>query len=236
MKKYVLFFLMSNCLLFFSCDVKFEPNVRVLATGLVVDELGDPISGAEISVYTRRSTGIIFAPAPSGTNAFLLGRNYSNENGEFNVVSLLDKDIDFSIVVLKDNNYTYYEYATSTVSNVPDNLVFNLETITLKRVGTFNYNITRVSGEGNSLQFSFKFKDTNCFEYFDEEILVPLESYCFENQALNRTLGDENPNLDGSFKTPYGTEVEFSYSTNEQETITEIVTINQDNYDFTFNY
>ena len=222
--------------MFLSCDVKFEPNVRVLATGLVIDELGEPISGAEISVYTRKSTGIFLAPAPSGTNEFLLGSNYSNENGEFNVVSLFDRDSDFSIVILKDNTYTSYEYATNTVSNVPDNLVFNLETITLKRIGALNYNISRVSGEGNSLQVSFKFTDTNCLEYYNENGLDTSQSYCFEEQILSRTLNDDNPNLDGSFKTPYGTEVEFTYAINEQETITEIVTINQDNYDFTFNY
>nr|WP_321221496.1 hypothetical protein [uncultured Psychroserpens sp.] len=236
MNKYVYFFLISVLLMLFSCEVRFDPNVRIAVNGTVVNDEGAPIEAAEVSVYTRRSTGNVFAPGPSSSNEFLLGRNYSSQNGNFEVVSIFDRDEDFSIVVLKDEDFSHYEYATNTVENVPDNLSFNLETVELKRVGNVNYTITRESGSDNSLQFSFKYVIPFCLEFYNLDGLDPNQSFCFEEQFLNRTSSNNNPDFEGNFRTPYGTQVEFTYTLNEQESITEIFTLNQENYEFTFSY
>ncbi|TXE15403.1 hypothetical protein ES692_16865 [Psychroserpens burtonensis] len=237
MKRHPHFFLILIPLLILSCEVRFAPDVRVQVKGMIISDTGEPISDAQISVYTRRSSGgYINAPGPLGTDDYLLGRNYSNQDGTFEVTSLFDRDEDFSIVVFNENNYTNYSYTTSTVDYVPENLTFDLETLTLDRVATIDYNFTRTSVEGNTFQYIFNFRDTACLEYYVEGVVDSGLSYCYQNRTLNRTLNDNRPDIAGRFSSPYATVVDFTYSINEQDPITQTFTIDQDNYEFTFSY
>lgn len=84
-------------LLLVSCGLpEFEKNTRILVKGSVVDENSNSIPNVEISVFTRRSLWFI---RRDDEDAFLLGKNYSQQNGTFNVVSLFDRDDDFTIEI-----------------------------------------------------------------------------------------------------------------------------------------
>lgn len=234
MKPYLIVFLIA--LVLYSCEVNFEQDSRIIVEGTVVNEVEEPVGGAQISVYTRRANGgFITAPGPSGSSDYLLGRNFSSENGTFQVVSLLDRDEDFSIIAAREN-YSTYEYARSTVDYLPEDLTFDLETIVLKEVGTINYNIQRDSGLDQSIAFSFVYIEPYCLAYYNEEGLVLESSYCFEERSFSRTLNNNLPNLEGNFKTPLGTIVEFTYTINDNEQITETFILDQENYEFTFSY
>jgi hypothetical protein len=232
MSKNLKYFAFIALVIFLDCTPNFENNTRILAKGIIQDQNTVPIADAKVSVYTRRPNGFfIFSQ-----NEYLLGQNLSQSDGAFEVTSIFDKDPDFSIEINAGDAYTKYVYKTDTEDYTPANLVFNLGTVQLKQLGNVNYNITRTSGNGNTLRFSFKFVNDLCIEVFEEGILDPLQSFCFEENYNGRTLNDTNPDIVSSFKTPYGTVVEFTYSINDQPDVTETFTIDQENYDFTFNY
>jgi len=222
--------------LLLSCETRFETNTRVLVKGKVVDDFGQPISNAEISVYTQKGTGYILTPGPSGEDEYLLGRNICNADGTFSVTSIFDEDVDFFIEVVSDNNFSEYIYKTSTLFYTPENLVFDLQTVTLKELVNVNYNISRVSGEGNSISYTFTFIDDFCIEVFEEGELIENESYCFQDIELNGTLNDNLPNIERNFSSVLGSIVEFTYSINNQPEVSETFTIGQENYEFTFTY
>lgn len=221
---------------FFSCTTRFENNTRILVKGRVIDDNGNPISNAQISVYTQRSNGVWSLPSPSGNDEYVLGRNYSDSNGDFSVTSLFDTDADFSIEINAGSDYARYGYYTSTTNYMPSDLVFDLENVELKRIGDFNYNISRISGEGNSINFTFRYENTYCNQFFLEEELIEEQSYCFENDFYSRTLNDNNPDIESSFYSTIGSTVEFVYSINDQPEIIETFIINEPTYEFTFTY
>jgi hypothetical protein len=217
---------------FFGCSPSFEDNIRILVKGVIKDQENNPISNAEIKVYTRDASGFF----TFSDSEYLLGQNTSQSNGVFAVTSMFDKDADFSIQINAGVNYTKYVYQTSTENYTPSDLVFNLETIVLKQLGNVNFNITRTSGEGNTIQFSFKYVNDLCVEFFDEGVIDTNQSFCFEELTIGTTLGDNRPDFENNFIIPFGTIVEFTYSINEQPEVIETFIINQENYEFLFNY
>ncbi|TXD81461.1 hypothetical protein ESY86_18180 [Subsaximicrobium wynnwilliamsii] len=234
-KNYRIIFALLLAGLVFSCETRFEDDIRVLARGSVVNESGAAVADAEIAVFTRRGTSSIFSGS-SSSDEFLLGRNQSQSDGTFEVISLFDRDLDFSIQITLDEDHTNYAYLTSTVEYLPDDLVFDLETVTLKTIGTVLFNISRISEEGTSMAYSFNYKDTRCVAYFVDGELDPDQSYCLEPITINRVLNDNRPDIENSFRTPFGTEVEFTYSINDAAPITETFIVNQSTYEFNFTY
>ncbi|WP_179375342.1 peptidase associated/transthyretin-like domain-containing protein [Winogradskyella wichelsiae] len=231
-------FLVIICLLFsfYSCETKFEDDIRILVKGKVVDGFGVPIAGAEVGVYTQRGRGAFFAPGPSGSDQYNLGRNFSDSNGDFSVVSLFDNDADFSIEIDAGDSYSKYNYYTNIIDYVPSDLVFNLETIELKTIGIVNYNISRISGEGNTLSYSLKYENVYFEAYYEEGILVEGESYCYEDVFESWILNDINSDRESTLVTTVGSTIEFIYSINDQPEIIETFIINEPTYEFTFTY
>ncbi|WP_411766316.1 hypothetical protein [Winogradskyella sp. A3E31] len=223
-------------LILFNCEVRFEDDTRILIKGQTLDEQGSPIPDAEVSVFTRRRTGSFFVPGPQGTDEFLLGRNFSSNDGNFSVTSLFDKDDDFSIEIDAGDYYSKYVYRTTTVNYTPDDLIFDLDTVELIRLGQVNYSITRTSGDGNSIQFSFKFKDAICVEVYDAGELALNEGFCFEDRTETGSLNDNRPDVEQSFFAPLNSTIEFTYSINGEPEVTETFILTDSTYAFNFNY
>ncbi|WP_407556383.1 hypothetical protein [Winogradskyella sp. 4-2091] len=217
----------------FSCVDRFEDDTRILVTGQVINEAGDPVENAIISVYTRRPRGIFVS---SGFDEYVLGRGYTNESGEFSVTSVLDLDDEFSIEIDAEDELSKYRYYTSTINYVPPSLVYDLNIIELKALGTLNYNITRTSGEGTTLDYRFKYTNINCVEYYEQGSFDENQSYCYNDLLDFGFLNDNNTEVEHSLNTVLGTIIEFTYSINNQSEITETFTIDQSNYEFTFSY
>lgn len=223
-------FLVCILLTSFSCDVYLEDDTRILVEGTILDQNNSPISGAKISVQTKRSN------YSGGENQYILGEGYSNADGYFSVISLYDGDEDFAIEIDGGDTYSTYVYKTNTLDYTPLDLTFNLETVHLKKTATFNYNIVRTSGESNTLRYSFHYMESFCLEYYEGTTLNEFQSSCYQERVVSQTLNDSNPDVEWLLNTPLGEAIEFTYSINEQPEITEVITINQANYDFTFNY
>ena len=223
---------LTGCVLMMvlNCEVQLEDNTRILVEGTIIDENNSPISDAKISVQTKRSN------YSDGENQYVRGEGYSNAEGKFSVTSLYDKDEDFAIEIDGGEDYSTYVYKTNTLEYTPLDLTFNLETVSLKKLATFNYHIERTSGESNTLRYTFKYIEGFCLEYYEGTTLNEFQSSCYQEQVVSQFLNDSYPDVQWLLSIPFGDVVEFTYAINDEPEITEFITINEDNYDFTFTY
>lgn len=222
--------LLLSLLFVFSCEISLEPDTRIVVSGKVLDTSGNPIDEATISVYIRRNQ--LF----SSSENYLLGRNNSDSNGVFQVVSLFSKDEDFVIEVKAGNMYSQYAYVTNTETYTPFDLIFQLNEVQLKNTSKFTYNINRTSSSENVLNYSFTFKSIDCVDVYENENLNATQSYCNTSRIVGTQLNDNKPDISDSFITLLNTEVTFSYTLNNEQEISETFLINEDNYEFNFNY
>ncbi|WP_299095210.1 carboxypeptidase-like regulatory domain-containing protein [uncultured Winogradskyella sp.] len=214
----------------FSCeDTIIEDNIRVLVHGSVVDQNTEPITNASIKVYADADA--------FGADRVLLGEGVSDASGNFNITSLFGPNELFLVDVSSGDQYSTYRYQTNTEEFTPNDLTFNIETVELKALSSFTYNIIRESGEGNTLQYNFTYFDANCIEIFEEGVLDESQSYCNSMRVTGSTLNNLSPNIENrSFIVPLQSQVEFTYSLNEGEEVSEIITINSSDYAFEFSY
>ncbi|MUU79444.1 dioxygenase family protein [Winogradskyella endarachnes] len=219
-----------------SCDTSFESNTRLLVKGKVVDSDGNPVENAEISTYTYRGTGFFIYPAPTGSTEYLLGKNVSDANGDFSVISLYDNSSDFSIEIKANEDYSEYIYRTSTYDYTPDDYLINLQEVTLNNLAQATISISRTSGEGNTISYSLNYFYPTCIEVYDEGVLNSAETFCNYPSYINNTLDDNLPDTAHTLNVTQGSEISFTYSINNEPEITEILIVDVSNYQFNFNY
>ncbi|SHH65372.1 carboxypeptidase-like regulatory domain-containing protein [Winogradskyella jejuensis] len=216
-------------LLFLNCaDTQVDNNVRVLVTGTVLDQNDIPIYNANVKIVTDANS--------NGALPVLLAEGLGDVSGNFEIISLFGSNNLFYIEISADG-YSTYTYRTNTSEFRPEDLIFNLGDITLKKLSKFNYTITRESSLGTTLDFSLSYITPTCIQVFDEGVLNTNESFCFEENFIARTLNDNFPDIaNRSFFVGLGDIVKFTYGVNggvEQE---DILTINSEDYVFEFTY
>ncbi|APY09508.1 hypothetical protein BWZ20_14880 [Winogradskyella sp. J14-2] len=204
-------------------------NIRVLVKGKVLDQNGVPLPNANIEVYTDAN---VFS-----ADRVLVGLGESDAFGNFKITSLFGPNELFYIDVSLNSQFSEYRYLTNTEEFTPQNLIFDLETLQLNALTTFTYNIVKVNEASNTLQYNFMYLDPNCTEFYEEGVLNTQLSNCNVIRNRGATLNNLSPNAENaSFKVPLQSQIEFTYSLNGGDTISEIITVNEDNYEFTFNY
>ena len=215
-------------ILCFGCNkTDIENDLRILVKGKVVNQ-GLAIGSAEISVNTD-SGGY-------GANMVKLGGGTSNPDGTFEFVSLYGQNEFFEIEVSYQDNYSSYLYLTNSENYYPQDLTIDIGTIELREIANFNYNFTRTSPQGTTLEYTMFYTNPNCVEYFENNVLNPVQSSCYEQFTFSRTLNDINSEVNQSLSVPLGSNIEFSYSIAGGALITEIITVNQSNFDYDFSY
>ena len=217
-------------LLFLGCaETEVDNNVRVLVTGNVVDQNNSPIENATIKVVTDADA--------VGASSVVLAEGVSDAAGNFEMVSLFGSNALFYIEVSNGFDYSQYVYSTSTSEYRPEDLMFNLDGVVLNKLSQFNYNITRQSPTGTTLDFSFSFIDPYCREFFTDGILDTNQSFCFQERQISRTLNDDFPDSSNrNFTTALNENVTFTYSINGGAEQTEVLTVNSEAYVFEFSY
>ncbi|MGV6831914.1 MAG: hypothetical protein ACWA5P_10215 [bacterium] len=216
--------------LVYSCEVNLEPDTRILVSGQVLDEVNQPITQAQVEIASRIATSIF------GEDNLILGSGLTDDSGSFNVVSLLERDDEFAVKVNKNQDFTSYTYITDTAANNLDDLEINLGEVSLKRIATVSFNIIETSGAGNTLNFTLKYNDIECVEFFNGEEIDVNNSFCFQQVQISQVLENTVNSTNGIFSTPLLSEIEFTYSINNQAPITETFIVNETSYEFTFNY
>ncbi len=229
------FLIIFTCLL--QCEVPYKDNTRLLIKGKIVDENNQPILNSEIKVFVRRDSDFLFSLGASNENdGVFLGRATSANDGTFSIITLLGEDEDFVIEIYGGDDYSKYMYRTNTETFIPDDYLIDLETIILARRAAFEFNITRTSPTGTELQYNFDYFSIPCLEVYDNGVLNEEETSCYEQRNRNRFLNDERPDSLGDFFSFLGSEVVFTYSINGQPEVTEILTIDETEVQFNFNY
>ena len=210
-------------------ETDIENDLRIFVRGKVLNE-NIPLQNATIEVSTEA--------AGSGAGTIILGNGTTNTNGDFEFVSLYGQNDFFEIEIKRENEfeYTSYTYRTNTLDYYPEDLTIDLGTIELKQISDFNYNINRNSPQGTTLEYTFTYTIPSCEEYFEAGILDPNQSFCLEPFTFSRTLDDNNSSVSNDFLVPLGSIVEFSYSINGGTLITELITVDQINFDYDFSY
>lgn len=226
---FALIFAVSGLIIFGCAETEVDNNIRVLVKGKVVDQNNLPINNANIEVYTDANT--------PGALPVLLGLGTTDNLGGFEITSLFGSNSIFYVEVFLDNQFSKYTFQTTTPDFYLEDLIFDLQTVTLNQISIFNYSITRSSPDGTSLEFSFKFSDPDCFQTFDEGILNEQQSFCFQDRMVSRILNDTRPNVDDAqFIIPLNASIEFTYKINDGPEVTEIINSNTTNYEFEFSY
>lgn len=217
-------------LVFIGCDrTQIDNDIRVLITGNVIDQSNVPISNAHIEVYTDTNSSL--------SDRVLVGEGFSDDLGNFSVTSLFGGNDLFYILISAGTDYATYRYQTSTEEYTPDNLLFDLDTVELAQTAIFNYSIIRGSAEDTTLDYSFRYIEPSCLQIFEEGILNENATDCYEVKQLSGQLNNLVPDVeDRVIIVPLDSQVEFSYSINQGESISQIININTIEYAFQFNY
>lgn len=210
---------------------EFEKNTRILVKGTVVDENNNPISKANIEIFTERATGLF------SSGNYLLGSGLSDVEGAFSIISLFDRDEEFQIeVYTEEQSFSKYYYLRDTNENPTTNLIYDLKTVMLNSLAQVNYNITRTSSSNTELKYSFQYQTTDCVEVFDDQGLNLVQSNCLQEVTLNGSLTENQPEISRSLTTLLGSIFKFTYSINDEPEITETYTIDKEKYEFNFSY
>ena len=222
--------------LVFSCEVQFDRNVRIEVTGVTVDENVVAIPNVFVGVFTEAARFTGFYPTLNGDREYLLGSSNSDENGDFSVASLFDSDQDFFIFVDGGDSRTNYIYSSDTFDFEPQNFLFNLGEVRLKKKANINFNITRTSPSGTTLDFYISYQSPLCEEVFVNGVLDETLSNCNRMVSVFRTLNDDSPDYEKTSNSFITGTIEFGYSINGGAETIETYIINQENYDINFSY
>ncbi len=213
----------------FSCEVPYDNNTRLLVKGQIRDENNQPISGAEIRAYVE----VEFFLGSVDEN---IGATLSQENGQFEIISLLGRDEDFVVDVIVNENYTSYQYRTDLTGFTPTNYLIDLGQVPVRRIATLDFNLERVSPAGTELEYTLEYIIPECRETYFEEVLNEEESFCYVSNLDSGTLTDENPGLNLTYITTLGSEVKLTYSINGQPQVIQQITIDNVENEFNFEY
>ena len=228
-KKWILFYCLFHLVLISCEETEVENDIRVLVTGNITDQNTMPISNAHIEVYIDTNSSL--------TERILVGKGFSNNTGNFIITSLFGPNELFYVEISAGDQYATYRYQTNTQEFTPSDLRFDLETVQLARLATFNYDIIKTSTGNNTLAYSFRFIRPQCSQVFDEGELNETASQCYGTGQTSGQLSAISPNVeDREIKVPLGSQIEFIHRINEEESISEIIDVNTIDYAFQFNY
>jgi len=230
-------FVLLLIILSYACVPRFESNTRLLTVGNIEDQNGTPLSDIDVTVYTQVYSSYGFFFFVSATeDEFELGSGHSKNDGTFSIISLFDKDDDFTIALKGDSTYTDYFYATSTANFAEDDLTFDLGTISLKKLANFELLINRVSPVGTELNVNLTYQFPKCLEFYEDGNLIEEQSSCYENRVVNLNFPPNESGFSQTYETFLASTVTISYSIDGASEISETFSIDQDNYSYEINY
>ena len=111
-----------------------------------------------------------------------------------------------------------------------------MSTVRLAETSNFNVNIIKESTGDTALDFSFTYIQPNCFEVFEQGVIIEGQSTCFPEATFSRTLNIDLPETNRQILIPLNSTVMFTYSLDGGEETQELITVNSANYVFEFSY
>jgi len=213
--------MLKNTFIFFCVVVSFmtlqgcndiDDNRRVLVTGNLVNDAGNPIEG--IAVEARG-------------NSTVLGKATSDEYGAFNFTSIESNAKDYSIYINaepdQDSTYATARYvnndapANSTEDNTikRDQNLYDLGTVVLRQVQRFKFEIIKNPATKDTLNYTFTITEANCTVSLSDIEMNDAHLDCFTDYTISGEILPEDNSYSTDFKTLLNTEATFSYRINQ---------------------
>jgi len=211
-----------------SCSGPPEPNItsnlRLLTTGKIVDVNSNPLEGILVKIELDNLRG----------TKLEIAQGFSDANGEFSLPTLYgDNDI-FRVEVGNNEGFSRYSYSVLTDDYEPENLVFDLGEIQLKRLSSFQLNVNNSSLENNTLEVEVFYEQPYCDVFYEGDIFI--ESNCYAQTRRVYQITENNINFERRLLVPLSSNVEIVYSINGGDDISEEVIINETEVIYEINF
>jgi len=223
LKKSLLFVFIG--FLFFSCKPEVRDNIRLSVKGELRDGNDNPIS--DIPIKTR-------------AYLYLLGNDLSDEQGQFDFVSLASDHPYFEIHINSpgwlDSTETNFNNDFSTITYTFKESSFEqayaLSTVTLRKRAFLNLKIEKTSTQNDTLNWFLEYKRPMCnykigYENVDED------ADCYRITGIS---GITNLDYEDQFHSVQNSEAVFGYQINSGEFQTVYIELNQDTTNYVLEY
>lgn len=236
MKKKTLL-LFALLLMLSSCE-DVENNRRLLVKGNFVNEDNTPIENVEVfTTFSHDDFGI-----QNPTNP--IGQDFSDEDGNFQLISLVPKSLNMLIVVNRDlflsqsANTGAYPYVTieidrSLFQEVNDITISNF---TIPKIASLDININKISTGSAELNWSITYNEVFCESVVSDVSELQNLNFCDVFSIFQFQNDDLNPSEEITIETLRNSTVVFTYSINGQNPEEIIIPINNTSNTFEFEY
>jgi len=172
----------------FQCDpdIEFVDNERLLFSGTVVDDLGNPIENVPVKIYASRN---FFDPVFSSVNANdeLLGNGQTDSSGAFSLVTLSPSNALNIYGLINIDARGVLGTKTPLVINsinflAQEDFTYALENLTLEALINFDFRIERTTNTTDTLRYSLRYKPEVKSINFDEDFT--LDPILINDQSL----------------------------------------------------
>ena len=239
MKYYQQFGCLLLVLLLFSCErIDVQDNKRLVFSGNLTDESGQPISNALISSTLLNSDNI-------SNVQNITGQSQSDDNGNFEFIALAPKATESNLII--DSNFGNDEqnqdsrYVNFNL-NFPNSRIFdevfevNINDLVLPRQSKLEVDIKKTSSNSVILNWSLDYISDVCFVEISSVEELDNISFC---DNFIRTSGQNNPNNPDTkidFYSLRNSEAIFSYNIDGEPTQSIQIPLNNADNVFEFTY
>lgn len=229
-RTYIKLILPLICLIFMAstCDVDYENNRRIVVSGKITDEAGNPLADIPVRTFAE---------------FYLLGKTTTDSSGDFEFISL-ESDYENLLIrvnYLIDDDFGLIEspYTGIQLINAQDGRPqsnYKLGTLILKNTANLQLNFINTPGDTNTLSYNLSFSDTNCRTVLFNEEGLPGETECYPLHTYTGNFDESSEDFQLKVSSLLGSTVDFTYHLNNgaAQTITIPLNNTQTTYDFEY--
>lgn len=202
----------------YSCELRYEDNERLLFKGEIKGLTDLPLADISVEVYaTNFSISDFQLETLSRENSFedinLIGENFSNEQGAFNVVTVSPaNEVSTVIVINGANSGAYVENKPSIFylfenNTVNDKVTYTLPTTILPNKLNFELVVERTTANNDTLSYSVSYPKINKIQRFPTDN-QQQEAFNFRFNELLPSIQQQRDTLE----TVDGDIIKFQYT------------------------
>lgn len=218
---FIVTLLLSSCS---SPEPNITSNLRLLTTGRIVDENLNALEGIFVEIELDNFNGTDLE----------IAQGFSDANGEFSLTTLYGENDIFLVKIINNEGFSRYSYSVITEDYEPENLVFDLGEIQLKRLSSFQLNVINSSLENNTLEVEVNYEQPNCDVFYEGDTFI--ESNCFPPTSRVYQITENNIDFERRLFVPLSSTVEIVYTINGGDQITEQILINDTEVNYEINF
>lgn len=224
-----------SVILLLSCET-IEDNKRLLFTGNLIDDAGEPIANAQVSAIFSNSTG-------DNNQQDILGQDQSDNDGNFSMISLAPNSSGLNLVlnsIFLSKDSIEQIYPTLNLFFTRDYfervLEIKLNSIALPKLSNLEIKIKKTSSNPAILDWSLDFRNTICTLDIQSEEDINNISFCSDFIRYTNQNNPSQPDIQENFKSLRNSIAIFSYTLNDVEGESIEIPLNKIDNEFEFTY